>query len=287
MDDPKLKKSQVSLEFILGFIAILLLFVGSFNIWLGVNNSFVTENKDYQSQRLASGQGNITIPSLPGVPGTIPNVDDETMQKIIKILTCGCCCISSCGTPQEEQLCISDATKQRAVDLYTQQYKLKIQIDTYTEVAKGLTQSLASLRAGYNAIPWCSDCCECQIACGGVCTQYCQGSDDSYCCAWSPNYIWQSCGGSLSNQCVSCPVWSGWWCPGDDSDSGPSGTCVGIRKHAGEQHTIWRQQIQDGIDTTQTKFDENQALLDKAIADKIIVDNQIQAIQPDLVCCGV
>ncbi|MBU1929559.1 MAG: hypothetical protein KKD79_06870 [Candidatus Omnitrophica bacterium] len=296
MDDPTLKKSQVSLEFILGFIAILLLFVGSFNIWLEVNDKFITENKDYQSQRLVSGQGNFSGSQPPGVDVESPQVDDETMQKIINIMLCGCCCISDCGTQQEVTFCIDDGTKQRAKDLYIEQYQLKIKVDTYTDVDKATIDALASLRAAYDLIPWCSQCCQCNISCGhGACNKLCDDGDGGdYCCGWDPpDPDWRYCEGSLSNQCVSCPVAGGWpfywgWaCPGDDSDSGPTGTCIDIRKTSDHNHHTWRQQITDGIDETTIQYNENKLLLDQAIADKIVVDAEVEAIKTELVCCGV
>ena len=64
MDNRRLRRAQVILEFTLAFIVVLLLFVGGFKIWSNLNSAFIEETTKYQGQRTDAGQpeGDIPIP---------------------------------------------------------------------------------------------------------------------------------------------------------------------------------------------------------------------------------
>lgn len=302
MDNPALKKAQgqVSIEFILGFIAILLLFIGGFNIWLGLNNTFVTETKNYQSERLASGQGNITIPGGDVINATPIELDDATLNKILKIQACDC---------------IDDALKNEAVNLYTQQYILHVKVDTYTDVINSLNDSIAGMKNAYNQIPWCKKCCLCtsHCICGWECpvtpstTGSCKGgytcSSDGGCscpedCVPAYCDCQNSCFGpaytndeGLYDYCHSCPTWWwgswGWGWSSCSLESWSDCSCTGITVNTGHDHTTQRQQIKDSIDSTTEERDNNQDLLDDYTVQKSETDSQIAEIEPQLSCCGI
>jgi hypothetical protein len=253
MDNPTLKRSQVSLEFALAFIVILLLFIGGFKLWEGlINQGFIKDTTKYQAERLAAGslEGDIPIPQDTPTEVEkphIPKTDDPRLNKIIELQLC---------------TCIDEKLKKQAIDLYTKEYELDTKIQQYKDAIANLEEAKASMQDAYNLIPWCRCCCLCTIRCRG--------------------YIYETCcRGSLGNQCVSCP--SRRW-PCDDSYDG---RCISIRKNPNHDHTQYRQQIQDGIDNAQEEIDKNQTTLDGYIAEKETVDSQIQAIEPEIACCGV
>jgi hypothetical protein len=265
MDNPTLKRSQVSLEFALAFIVILLLFIGGFKLWQDLNQRFIKDTTDYQAQRLASGslEGDITIPQDPPSevekPG-LPETDDPMLKKIIKIRLC---------------TCIDEKLKKQAIDLYTKEYELDTKIQDYKDAIANLEEAKASMQDAYNQIPWCQCCCLCTIEC-----YYCiynpkTGSRD---CGYSYTYE-TCCQGSLANQCASCPS-RRWSCR-----RGYYARCISIRKNPNHEHTQYRQQIQDSIDNTQEEIDKNQTTLDGYIAEKQSVDSQLEAIAPEIACC--
>ncbi len=268
-----LRKSQVTVEFVLIFAIILLLFIGGFNVWLKLNSGFVTETRDYQSQRLASGQGDFPEDQDEVVEPEIPELDEPTMNLILKIQGCDC---------------IDGALKEEAVNLYTSQYELGAQVDAYTDTVEALQDSIDAMKDAYNQIPWCSNCCLCRDRCQTGIT--CDGEGNCY-----PVYgeCQRSCLGKadysdgLINYCASCPA-SGFTLFGGCGGEGWTDcSCIGIRANLGDEHTRQRQEIKSGINDTQAELDKNQALLDDYTAQKAEVDSQIAEIEPQLSCCGV
>ncbi len=288
MDNPAIKKAQVSIEFILGFVAVLLLFIGGFNIWLGLNNTFVTETTDYQADRLESGQGNVTIPQVGPGNATMPSVNDTNLDMILDIQVCDC---------------INDTIKDEAIDLYTQQYALQTQVDAYSDVVDSLEQAIVDMKAAYNEIPWCSQCCICTTQCicgyrcegGGLCDEFCSNCVPVYCdcnntclgpagvdeeyadlvdyCNSCPGWYW----GSPYWGWTSCRLMQDWW----------SCWCNDIKINPACEHTQYRSDVKQSIRTTERELEKDQDILDGYEAEKEDVDEQIEALQPALACCNL
>lgn len=273
-------KAQVILEFALGFIIVLLLAVGGFRIWAGLNDKLVEENTDYQAQRVESGSGNITLSTIGAVPFNLTNVDEPTMNKIQAIQQCDC---------------ISDVFKNSAINLYFKQYELKVEIDAYKETIKSLKESLAGLQKSWEAIPWCSRCCLCEVLCRGECAEWSEDGFIKTCVRYHTISVWQVCKGTSSNPCKQCSACSSWnwgwgnnycfWCPEDDTDGNPHRSCVSMKPNLSDNHSSWRKQIKDNMIEIQKSIDEYQLTLDECKKEKAEYDAQIKDIEPQLACC--
>ena len=262
MGNQALRRSQTIVELVIAFVIASLLFAGGFRLWSGLEKSLISDTTDYQDKRVEAGSGDIDIPGQDIFPAEFTDVDDVNIAMIVDIQQCEC---------------LDDRTKESAENLYAEQYEAELEMESYDEAVKELEDSMVTLQEAWNMVPWCSQCCLCKL--------YCYSSPGDY----STRYdYWVVCRGSAQAPCRSCRQCT--WLPGGCGnlvcpENNSSASCRAIKKNMTDEHSVYRQQIEDEIDNLQNELWEAEDNYNRAKANKRRTDSRIDKL--DLSCCGL
>lgn len=156
MDNPKLKNNaQVTLEFALAFIIVVVLMLSGFQIWLNLNQYFVEDSKTHQTWRKEKSSWGANYSTVSGQPPADVSVEVDQAYKDLES-------IQKCGLVEETSGCaISEETRQYAVSLYSRKIESTQKVEAQREVVSALEDVVDTLGTAYETSPGCIFLREC------------------------------------------------------------------------------------------------------------------------------